>query len=326
MSSTKLIYVTRKIPESGLNLLRKKKYELDISEKDGVLTKDELINELKRKPYDGVLCLLTDKMNAEVFEAAGPQLKVAANYAVGFDNINLEDAKKHNVFTTNTPDVLTETVAEHAFGLILSIAQRITEGDRFTRAGKYKGWAPMLMLGNDVSHKTLGVLGLGRIGSRVAHHGARGFDMNVIYYDVKRNEAFEKEYGAEFVADPEELLKRADFISVHVPLLPTTKHLINAERLKMMKPTAYLVNTSRGPVIDEAALVDALKNKVIRGAGLDVFENEPRLTPGLANLENIILTPHAASATEETRAKMSEVAALNIIDALEGGRPRNNLW
>jgi len=318
------IFVTRQIPEAGIKLLQEKGYEVEVFSRDEVIPREELLASVKGR--DAVLCLLTDKMNAEVFEAAGPQLKVAANYAVGFDNINLEDAKKHNVFTTNTPDVLTETVAEHAFGLILSIAQRITEGDRFTRAGKYKGWAPMLMLGNDVSHKTLGVLGLGRIGSRVAHHGARGFDMNVIYYDVKRNEAFEKEYGAEFVADPEELLKRADFISVHVPLLPTTKHLINAERLKMMKPTAYLVNTSRGPVIDEAALADALKNKVIRGAGLDVFENEPQLAPGLAELENVILTPHAASATEETRAKMSEVAALNIIDALEGGRPRNNLW
>jgi len=318
------IFVTRQIPEAGIKLLQEKGYEVEVFSRDEVIPREELLASVKGR--DAVLCLLTDKMNAEVFEAAGPQLKVAANYAVGFDNINLEDAKKHNVFTTNTPDVLTETVAEHAFGLILSIAQRITEGDRFTRAGKYKGWAPMLMLGNDVSHKTLGVLGLGRIGSRVAHHGARGFDMNVIYYDVKRNEAFEKEYGAEFVADPEELLKRADFISVHVPLLPTTKHLINVERLKMMKPTAYLVNTSRGPVIDEAALADALKNKVIRGAGLDVFENEPQLAPGLAELENVILTPHAASATEETRAKMSEVAALNIIDALEGGRPRNNLW
>ena len=318
------IFVTRQIPEAGIKLLQEKGYEVEVFSRDEVIPREELLASVKGR--DAVLCLLTDKMNAEVFEAAGPQLKVVANYAVGFDNINLEDAKKHNVFATNTPDVLTETVAEHAFGLILSIAQRITEGDRFTRAGKYKGWAPMLMLGNDVSHKTLGVLGLGRIGSRVAHHGARGFDMNVIYYDVKRNEAFEKEYGAEFVADPEELLKRADFISVHVPLLPTTKHLINVERLKMMKPTAYLVNTSRGPVIDEAALADALKNKVIRGAGLDVFENEPQLAPGLAELENVILTPHAASATEETRAKMSEVAALNIIDALEGGRPRNNLW
>ena len=318
------VFVTRQIPEAGIKLLQEKGYEVSVYQGDEMIPRAELLESVKG--CDAILPLLTDKMDAEVFEAAGPQLKVVANYAVGFDNINLEDAKKHNVFTTNTPDVLTETVAEHAFGLILSIAQRITEGDRFTRAGKYHGWKPMLMLGNDVSHKTLGVLGLGRIGSRVAHHGAKGFDMNVIYYDVKRNEAFEKEYGAEFVADPEELLKRADFISVHVPLLPTTKHLINAKRLKMMKPTAYLVNTSRGPVIDEAALVDALKNKVIRGAGLDVFENEPRLTPGLANLENIILTPHAASATEETRAKMSEVAALNIIDALEGGRPRNNLW
>ena len=289
------VFITRQIPEAGIKLLQDKGYEVSVYQGDEMIPRAELLESVKG--CDAILPLLTDKMDAEVFEAAGPQLKVVANYAVGFDNINLEDAKKHNVFTTNTPDVLTETVAEHAFGLILSIAQRITEGDRFTRAGKYHGWKPMLMLGNDVSHKTLGVLGLGRIGSRVAHHGAKGFDMNVIYYDVKRNEAFEKEYGAEFVADPEELLKRADFISVHVPLLPTTKHLINAERLKMMKPTAYLVNTSRGPVIDEAALVDALKNKVIRGAGLDVFENEPRLTPGLANLENIILTPHAASAT-----------------------------
>ena len=318
------VFVTRQIPEAGIKLLQDKGYEVSVYQGDEMIPRAELLESVKG--CDAILPLLTDKMDAEVFEAAGPQLKVVANYAVGFDNINLEDAKRHNVFATNTPDVLTETVAEHAFGLILSIAQRITEGDRFMRAGKYHGWKPMLMLGNDVSHKTLGVLGLGRIGSRVAHHGAKGFDMNVIYYDVKRNEAFEKEYGAEFIADPEELLKRADFISVHVPLLPTTKHLINAERLKMMKPTAYLVNTSRGPVIDEVALVDALKNKVIRGAGLDVFENEPQLAPGLAELENVILTPHAASATEETRAKMSEVAALNIIDALEGVRPRNNLW
>ena len=318
------VFVTRQIPEAGIKLLQDKGYEVSVYQGDEMIPRAELLESVKG--CDAILPLLTDKMDAEVFEAAGPQLKVVANYAVGFDNINLEDAKKHNVFATNTPDVLTETVAEHAFGLILSIAQRITEGDRFMRAGKYHGWKPMLMLGNDVSRKTLGVLGLGRIGSRVAHHGAKGFDMNVIYYDVKRNEAFEKEYGAEFITDPEELLKRADFISVHVPLLPTTKHLINAERLKMMKPTAYLVNTSRGPVIDETALVDALKNKVIRGAGLDVFENEPQLAPGLAELENVILTPHAASATEETRAKMSEVAAFNIIDALEGVRPRNNLW
>ena len=318
------VFITRQIPEAGIKLLQDKGYEVSVYQGDEMIPRAELLESVKG--CDAILPLLTDKMDAEVFEAAGPQLKVVANYAVGFDNINLEDAKKHNVFATNTPDVLTETVAEHAFGLILSIAQRITEGDRFMRAGKYHGWKPMLMLGNDVSRKTLGVLGLGRIGSRVAHHGAKGFDMNVIYYDVKRNEAFEKEYGAEFIADPEELLKRADFISVHVPLLPTTKHLINAERLKMMKPTAYLVNTSRGPVIDETALVDALKNKVIRGAGLDVFENEPQLAPGLAELENVILTPHAASATEETRAKMSEVAAFNIIDALEGVRPRNNLW
>lgn len=318
------VFVTRQISEAGIKMLKDKGYEVAVSPYDGVISREELLTSVKG--CDAVLALLTDKINAEVFQAAGPQLKVVANYAVGFDNINLDDAKQAGVFVTNTPDVLTETVAEHAFGLILSIAQRITEGDRFVRAGKYHGWAPMLMLGNDVSHKTLGILGLGRIGSRVAYHGAKGFNMKVIYYDVKRNEDFEKEYGAEFMATPEELLQKADYISIHVPLLPTTRHLINAEKLSMMKPTAYLVNTSRGPVIDEAALADALRNKIIKGAALDVFENEPNLAPGLIDLENIILTPHAASATEETRAKMSEVAALNIIDALEGGRPRNNLW
>lgn len=318
------VFVTRQISEAGIKMLKDKGYEVAVSPYDGVISREELLTSVKG--CDAVLALLTDKINAEVFQAAGPQLKVVANYAVGFDNINLDDAKQAGVFTTNTPDVLTETVAEHAFGLILSIAQRITEGDRFVRAGKYHGWAPMLMLGNDVSRKTLGILGLGRIGSRVAYHGAKGFNMKVIYYDVKRNEDFEKEYGAEFMATPEELLQKADYISIHVPLLPTTRHLINAEKLSMMKPTAYLVNTSRGPVIDEAALADALRNKIIKGAALDVFENEPNLAPGLIDLENIILTPHAASATEETRAKMSEVAALNIIDALEGGRPRNNLW
>lgn len=318
------IFVTRQIPEAGIKMLKDRGYEVAVFSRDEVISREELLSSVKG--CDAILSLLTDKINAEVFQAAGPQLKVVANYAVGFDNINLDDAKKIGVFTTNTPDVLTETVAEHAFGLILSIAQRITEGDRFVRAGKYHGWAPMLMLGNDVSHKTLGILGLGRIGSRVAYHGAKGFNMKVIYYDVKQNEGFEKECGAEFMATPEELLQKADFISIHVPLLPTTRHLINAERLQMMKPSAYLVNTSRGPVIDEAALAEALKNKVIKGAALDVFENEPQLAPGLAELENIVLTPHAASATEETRAKMSEVAAQNIIDALEGGRPRNNLW
>lgn len=317
------VFVTRQIPEAGIDMLKAKGYEVVVFPEDRAITREELKESVKG--VDAILSLLTEKIDAEILDAAGPQLKIVANYAVGFDNLKLDDFKAKNIYASNTPDVLTNTVAEHAFGLILSVAQRITEGDRFTRAGKYHGWEPMMLLGNDLYKKTLGILGLGRIGSRVAHHGAKGFDMSIVYYDVKRNEEFEKEYNAKFMATPEELLKEADFVSVHVPLLPTTKHLINAEKLKMMKPTAYLVNTSRGPVIDEVALVDALKNKVIRGAGLDVYENEPNLAPGLVELENVILTPHTASATEETRAAMSEVAAKNIIAVFEGQVPPNNL-
>ncbi|MBI5817028.1 MAG: D-glycerate dehydrogenase, partial [Candidatus Yonathbacteria bacterium] len=275
------IFVTRKIPERGISMLKEKGYEVDVSEKDGVLTKDELISALKAKPYDAVLSLLTDPIGKEIFDAA-PSAKIFSNYAVGFNNIDVPEAKTRGIMITNTPGVLTETVAEHAFALILAMASRIVEGDSFTRAGKYTGWAPMMLLGTDVSHKTLGILGAGRIGSRVAHHGKHGFDMNVIYYDVKRNEEIEQPTGASYRDTPEAVLKEADVVSIHVPLLDSTKHLINKERLSMMKPSAYIVNTSRGPVIDEAALVEALRNNVIKGAALDVFENEPALAPGLA--------------------------------------------
>ena len=317
------VYVTRKIPERGIAMLKEKGYEVDVSEKDGVLTKDELATALRTKPYDAVLCLLTDTIDKDVFNAAAPSVKIFSNYAVGFNNIDVPEAKARGIMITNTPGVLTETVAEHAFALILATASRIVEADAFTRAGKYTGWAPMMFLGSDVSHKTLGILGAGRIGSRVAHHGKHGFDMNVIYYDVKRNEEIEKTIGASYRNTPEAVLKEADVVSIHVPLLDSTKHLINKERLAMMKPSAYIVNTSRGPVIDEVALVEALKNNVIKGAALDVFENEPKLAPGLAELSNVVITPHIASATEETRSKMSEMAAQAIVDALEGKNPVN---
>ena len=318
------VFVTRRIPESGMAKLRAAGHEVDVSAKEGVLSRAELLEALKVKSYDAVLCLLTDKIDGAVFDAI-PSAKIFANYAVGTDNIDLAAAKERGVTITNTPGVLTETVAEHAFTLMLSVAHRVAEADGFTRAGKYGGWEPLLLLGTDLSHKTLGILGLGRIGSRVAHHGARGFDMKIIYYDVARSEQFEKEYAAEFRPNPEEVLKEADFVSVHVPLLASTKHLINQERLAMMKPTAILVNTSRGPVIDEAALTEALKSGVIRGAGLDVFENEPLLASGLTSLRNVILTPHIASATEETRSKMSDLAAQNIIEFLAGRVPPNQI-
>lgn len=311
------IYITRMIPEAGLKLLRDAGHELIISKKDGVLTKTELIDALKEKEYDAVLCLLTDTIDADVFDAA-PQTKIFANYAVGFNNVDVAEAAKRGMAITNTPGVLTEAVAEHAFALILAVAHRIAESDRFTRAGKYDGWAPMLLLGAEVSQKTLGVVGLGRIGSRVAHHAARGFDMKVLYYDVKRDEAFEREYGAEFRENADDVFKEADCISVHVPLLDSTHHFVDARRLALMKSEAILVNTSRGPVVDEQALVAALREGSIRGAGLDVFENEPALAPGLAELDNVVLTPHTASATVAARGAMAEIAARNILAVLEG--------
>lgn len=320
------VFITRKIPSRGIDMLSDKGYTVAVNPEDRVLAKEELIAYLKQDRYDAVLSMLADKIDAEVLDAAkAAGVKIFANYAVGFDNIDVKAAQERGIMVTNTPEVLTETVAEHTFALMLAIAHRIAESDRFSRAGKYKGWEPMLLLGTDVSHKVLGIIGLGRIGSRVAHHAVRGFDMKVLYHDLKRNEQFEKEFSAEYRAKLEDLLGEADFVSIHVPLTPNTYHLVNAERLKLMKPAAYLINTSRGPIMDEAALRDALKAGVIRGAAIDVWEHEPELTPGLADLENIILTPHTASATEETRQKMGEVAAKNVIEALEGRTPPNRV-
>jgi glyoxylate reductase len=317
------IFITRAIPDAGIKKLKEKGYDLYINPYDRALSKEELIEVLKREPYVAVLCMLNDAIDAEGFDAAGKQCKIFANYAVGFDNIDLKAAQEHGIIITHTPGILTNTVAEHTFALMLAITHRIVEGDRFMRAGQFEGPAPMLFLGNDLSGKVVGIVGLGRIGSRVAHHASKGFDAQIIYYNVKRNEEFEREFNAEYKGKIEDLLKEADYVSIHVPLLDSTRHLINAERLRLMKPTAYLVNTSRGAVIDEVALVDALKNKVIKGAALDVFENEPALTPGLADLDNVILTPHIGSATEETREAMSRLASENIIAALEGRMPPN---
>ena len=318
------VFVTRKVPDRGIDLLKAQGYEVIINPEDRPLGKTELIAALTEGKYDAVLCDLDDKIDAEVLDAArAGGIKIFANYAVGFDNVDLKAAQERGVMVTNTPGVLTDTVAEHAFTLLLALAHRVAEADRFTRAGKYKGWEPMLFLGTDVAKKVLGIVGLGRIGSRVAHHAARGFDMKVLYHDTKRNDAFEQASGAEFRENADDIFREADFISIHVPLLPMTHHLVDARRLALMKKTSYLINTSRGPVVDEQALVEALRGRIIRGAALDVFEHEPALTPGLAELENVILTPHIASATEETRQAMSELAAKNIIEALEGRTPPN---
>lgn len=316
------IYVTRRIPEIGLSMLKGAGHELDISEKDGVLTREELLSALKAKPYDAVLCLLTDTIDAEVFDAV-PTAKIFANYAVGFNNIDLEAAKARGVVITNTPGALTDTVAEHTIALMLAITSRIAEGDRLVRAGKYEGWGPMMLLGTDLRGKTLGLLGAGRIGGRVAEIAGKGLGMQIVYNDIKQNAEFEQATGASFLGTTEDVLRAADVVSIHVPLLPSTTHLINAERLRLMKPGAYLVNTSRGPVIDEVALVEALKAGVIRGAALDVFEHEPALAQGLVELENVVVTPHIASATDRARNEMAELAAQNLIAVLKGEAPKN---
>lgn len=316
------IYVTRRIPDVGQRMLEAAGHTLDINPHDRVLTKEELLIALTAKPYDAVLCLLTDTIDASVFDAV-PTAKIFSNYAVGFNNIDCVEAARRGITITNTPGALTHTVAEHTMGLLLSLASRITEGDRFMRAGKYEGWAPMLLLGTDLRGKTLGLLGAGRIGYDVALIAKNGFGMNIVYYDVVKGPELETATGATFCTSVEDVLRVADVVSVHVPLLDSTHHLINAERLALMKPTAYLINTSRGPVIDEVALVTALEKGVIRGAGLDVFENEPALAPGLRALENVVITPHIASATDEARDAMARLAAEAIIDFAVGKTPVN---
>ena len=317
------IFITRPIPEIGVNMLRDKGYEVLINESavDRPADKKELLNGIKG--VDAVLSVLTDQIDGEVMDAGLPDLKIIANYAVGFDNIDLEAAKKRSIAVTNTPGVLTNTVAEHTFALMLAISHRIVEADKFVRAGLYNAWGPMLLLGSGLSGKSLGIVGLGRIGSRVAEHAVRGFGMKVFYSDIKQSSEFEKEFRTQYFENLDDMLGRCDYVSLHVPLLESTKHLINEERLKLMKTTAYLINTSRGPIVDERALAWALKERWIRGAAIDVFENEPKIEPGLLKLNNIILTPHIASATEETRDKMAELAAHNIIETLEGRVPPN---
>lgn len=316
------VVVTRQIPEVGIELLKQAGFETIVSPKDGVLTQDELKEFVKGA--DAILSLLTDKIDASVLDSAGPQLKVVANYAVGYDNINIDDCKAKNVIATNTPGVLTETVAEHTIGLLFAVAQNISQADKYTREGKFMGWGPMLFLGTDVRNKTIGIIGLGRIGLEIVKRLKDGFGINFIYYDLKRNEQAEKEFGVQFVS-LEDLMKNSDFVSIHVPLTPETKHLIGEKELRLMKKTAYLINTSRGAVIEEAALVKVLQERVIAGAGLDVYENEPKLSEGLAQLDNVVLLPHIASASFDTRSKMSEMAAQNIVAVLGGQAPINSI-
>lgn len=302
-------------------MLKDKKYTVSVYPKDEIIPREELLKGVKG--MDAILCDLTEKIDTPILDAAAPQLKIVANYAVGTDNIDLVACKKRQVLVSNTPGVLTESVAEHTFALMLAVARRIVESDTFIRKGMYHGWGPMLLLGTELKGKTLGIVGLGRIGSRVAEMAVQGMGMQVIYNNPEPNRVFEKQFNAKYRRNLDNLLKESDFVSLHVPLLPSTHHLITSKNLKLMKKTAYLINTARGPIVDEKALVAALKDKKIAGAALDVFEHEPKLTPGLAKLDNVILTPHIASGTWEARQAMSRTAAANIIAALTGQTPPN---
>jgi len=311
------VFVTRKIPEPGIEILRKE-FEIEVNPYDRVLPKEEIIKGLKGK--DGLLCLLTDSIDADVINSE-PKLKMISSYAVGYNNIDIKAATKREIPVSNTPGVLTDATSDMAWALLFSVARRIVEADRFTRAGKFKGWGPMLMHGQDVTNKTLGVVGAGRIGTAFALK-SKGFNMNVLYVDEKKNETLEKEVNAKKVTF-DELIKKSDFISLHVPLITSTHHLIGEKELEMMKKNAVLINTSRGPVVDEQALVFALKEKQIFGAGLDVYEHEPEITEELKKLDNVIIQPHSASATIETRTKMAVMAAENMVAGLKGKVPNN---
>lgn len=311
-------------------MLAEKGYEVEIGAYTVPPTNKELIKLFTKKAkkgirYDAMLTLLTDTVDADLLDAIGPQLQIVSNYAVGYNNINLGDAQKRGVEVTNTPGAFSDCIAEHTVALIFALTTRLVEADAYVRAGKYKGWDPMIFIGTDLCGKTIGILGAGHIGERVAKHLGKGFDMPVLYYDVKRNETLENEYGAVFCATPEEIYQKADIVSLHVPLLPSTKHMINEKTLKMMKSSAILINTSRGPIVDEVALVDALQKGVITGAGVDVYEFEPKLAKGLAKLPNVVLTPHIASARTSARDEMAVLAAQNIIDVFEGRVPKGKV-
>ena len=310
------ILISRLLPEEAVSRARSRAV-VDLHEGDKPLERTELIARLKGR--QGLICLITDAIDAPLL-AACPDLKVVANVAVGFNNIDVAAATERGVVISNTPDVLTETTADFAWALLMAAARRVVEADRYVREGKFTQWEFMLLLGGDIHGKTLGIIGFGRIGRAMARR-ARGFDMRVLYQDaVAADPATERDLRATRT-DTATLLRESDFVTLHTPLLPETQHLINAQSLKTMKKTAYLVNASRGPVVDEAALAQALKEGWIAGAGIDVFEREPEVHPALMGLPNAVLAPHIASASSDTRLKMANLAVDNCLAVLAGKAP-----
>jgi glyoxylate reductase len=312
------VFVSRMIPQEGLDIVLAE-CDAEVNVDDKHLSPAELVDKVKGKA--GLLCLLTDDIN-EAILGASPQLKVVANVAVGYNNIDIQAATRRNIIVTNTPGVLDNTTADFTWCLLLASARRLAEAERYIRAGKYTGWGIMLLCGEDVFGKTIGICGLGRIGRGVARR-AQGFEMRILYTDAVRAPVeVERELGAQFV-DKETLFREADFVTLHIPLLPETHHYVSGKELKLMKKTAHLINASRGPVVDEVALVQGLRERWIAGAGLDVYEHEPHMAHGLTDLDNVTLAPHIASASVDTRMKMAVMAATNLVEALRGRRPPN---
>ncbi|MCR4817724.1 MAG: D-glycerate dehydrogenase [Fretibacterium sp.] len=314
------VYVTRALPRAVMEELGKV-CEVTVNEAPRPATKEEILAGVKG--MDAIVTMLNDKIDAEVIAAAGPQLKLIANYAVGYNNIDLTESCNRGICVTNTPDVLTNATADMAWALLFAAARHIPAGDRLVRTGTF-AWAPEFMLGADITGRTLGVVGAGRIGLNFARKAHCGFDMKVIYAGRHPSQEFEASTEARFVT-LEELLRTSDFVSLHVPLTKETRHMIGARELAMMKPTAILINTSRGPVVDEKALAEALKNRTIWAAGLDVYENEPDVEPDLKGLDNVALAPHLGTATTGTRYEMGLMVVRNVAAALDGQEPPNRV-
>lgn len=310
------ILVTGRLPDSIIRSLSEH-CEVEANTEDKPMEMDAILAAIPDK--EGLLSMITDRVDDELMGRA-PGLRIISQMAVGFNNIDVGAATRRGIPVTNTPGVLTDATAELAFALLLAVARRVVEGDRMVREGRFRHWAPFLFLGSQVSRKTLGIIGMGRIGRAVAKR-ASGFDMKIIYHNPKRLSAAEEEQCSVHYRGLEELLAEADFVSLHVPLTEKTTHLIGKKELAMMKKTAFLINTARGPVVNEKDLVEALRRKVIAGAGIDVYENEPTLEPGLSELENAVLLPHVGSGTLETRMKMAEMAVESLIVGLGGNVP-----
>jgi glyoxylate reductase len=316
------LLITRKIPEAALQLLREYP-EIEIDYRTGApLYQQELMEAIKG--VDAVIPVIPDQITKEILEAGQPKLKLVAHYAVGYDNIDVDAATKLGIYVSNTPGNLTESVAEFSLGLMFAISKKIVIADKYTREGEYEYWDPMIFLGPTLMNKTLGIVGLGRIGTHLARICHKGLNMKILYTNTTANQDAENELGAKKV-ELSELLENSDFVSINCPLTKDTHNLIGEKELRQMKPTAYLINTARGPIVSEPALYKALKENWIEGAAIDVFEKEPKLYEGLAKLENIVVTPHIASATREARIQMGAMVANNVIDVLIKAVPPTNL-